>query len=489
MYTEENEKRGFPFRDFLLKLILIIVFVLLLVWLVPWPKGNSNGYDFGSLKAQIFNSNLQTMKEAAITYFTTDRLPVNVGDRKTLTLQEMLDMKLLVPFVDKDGKSCDIVNSYVTLEKGEKEYIMKVNLKCSSEEDYILVHLGCYSYCEGAICEKKTEPTVKPTGNGNNGGTKPTNRPQPTGNPSPTSTVKPDPTPTNKPSPTNSPSPSPTNSPNPSPTNSPKPDANKEYQYKKYNNTVYSAWTDWKTYTYKDSDNIKFGNTATKEVVDLGSKYVQIGTKAAEYQYYAVTRTEEDVVDRVTYKVCTNWKYIISRSTTTTGGSTTGGTSVVKRVTSDWHDTGKTYSGYNVPNDTETVRWVYVGIDYDKCGNTCTNHPYIIWKQQARTVSTVTTSTGAAVTPPTAGSTITDVNASCTSYENRTLDVVVQRQKTKTYKEKISDAQPIYGYVKFYKVRARQIVQAAYTQYTWSHYDDTKLLGNGYTYTGKTRNK
>ncbi|MCI8567944.1 MAG: hypothetical protein HFG48_01340, partial [Bacilli bacterium] len=159
------------------------------------------------------------------------------------------------------------------------------------------------------------------------------------------------------------------------------------------------------------------------------------------------------------------------------------GGSSVKRVTSDWHDTGKTYSGYNVPNDTETTRWVYVGIDYDKCGNTCTNHPYIIWKQQTRTVETVTTSA------PSAGSTVTDVKAQCTSYVNKSVDVVIYRQRTKTYKEKISDAKPIYGYVKFYKVRARQIVQAAYTQYTWSHYDDTKLLGNGYTYTGKTRNK
>ena len=35
MYTEEYENRGFPFRNFLLKLILIIIFVFLLVWLLP----------------------------------------------------------------------------------------------------------------------------------------------------------------------------------------------------------------------------------------------------------------------------------------------------------------------------------------------------------------------------------------------------------------------------------------------------------------------
>ena len=35
MYNEEYENRGFPFRDFLLKLILIIIFVFLLCWLLP----------------------------------------------------------------------------------------------------------------------------------------------------------------------------------------------------------------------------------------------------------------------------------------------------------------------------------------------------------------------------------------------------------------------------------------------------------------------
>ena len=35
MYTEDYETRGFPIRNFLLKLILIVAFVFLLVWLLP----------------------------------------------------------------------------------------------------------------------------------------------------------------------------------------------------------------------------------------------------------------------------------------------------------------------------------------------------------------------------------------------------------------------------------------------------------------------
>ena len=109
MYSDEEEKRGFPIRDFLLKLILIIIFVLLLMWLLPTKNGND--VDLSPLTDRIFNANIQEMKEAAIPYFTTERLPKNVGDEKKLTLQEMLDLKLLLPFTDKNGDSCDTKNS------------------------------------------------------------------------------------------------------------------------------------------------------------------------------------------------------------------------------------------------------------------------------------------------------------------------------------------------------------------------------------------
>ena len=36
----------------------------------------------------------------------------------------------------------------------EDEFVMKVNLKCSDQENYLLVYMGCYDYCQTAICEK-----------------------------------------------------------------------------------------------------------------------------------------------------------------------------------------------------------------------------------------------------------------------------------------------------------------------------------------------
>ena len=155
MYTEEEEKKGIPIRNFLLKLILVIVFVLLLIWLLPMPK-------LDVFKDRIFNANIQEMKDAAQSYFTTERLPQEVGDKVTISLKEMLDMKLLLPFTDKNGERCLEESSYVTLEKLETEYEMKVYLKCNGQDDYIIVKMGCYDYCPDAICEKVPEVEKEP---------------------------------------------------------------------------------------------------------------------------------------------------------------------------------------------------------------------------------------------------------------------------------------------------------------------------------------
>ncbi len=167
---EEYENRGFPFRNFLLKLILIIIFVFLLVWLLPKfiaptinkniKESNVSSSEINALTSQIFSDNLNKMKEAAISYYTDERLPQEEGEFKKMTLSEMIGLKIITPLIDKNNKPVDVEASYVKITKAENEYILKVNIKDSEKEDYILVHLGCYTYCKGNICEKKSENIV-----------------------------------------------------------------------------------------------------------------------------------------------------------------------------------------------------------------------------------------------------------------------------------------------------------------------------------------
>ena len=171
MYTEDYENRGFPFRDFLLKLILIIIFVFLLVWLLPkfikptTVENKETIKEISAISSQIFQNNLDKMKEAAILYYTADKLPTEQGASDTMTLADMIGKKIITTLIDKNNKPVDVEKSYVKITKSTDEYILKVNIKDSEKEDYILVHIGCYAYCDSYVCEKKTteQGAVKPS--------------------------------------------------------------------------------------------------------------------------------------------------------------------------------------------------------------------------------------------------------------------------------------------------------------------------------------
>jgi hypothetical protein len=146
MYNENSEKI-FSVRSFILKVILVILFVFLLMWLFPMPNLKPV-YD------RIFADNIATMKDAAKSYFTVERLPKEVNKSVRMTLNEMLSMKLLLPLADSDNKLCDGNNSYVEVMKTDTEYLIKINLSCPNKSGYIVEHLGCYD-----ICADKCQPT------------------------------------------------------------------------------------------------------------------------------------------------------------------------------------------------------------------------------------------------------------------------------------------------------------------------------------------
>ena len=153
---EENKR--FSWSDLFIKIILVIVFILFAVWLLSLSnKKITNSLDV--LTDEIFAENIEKMKEVGKEYFTTERLPEKVGDVKALTLKEMYEKKLILEIKDKNGNACDAEDSYVTIEKFDTEYQMKVNLECDEQEDYIIVIMGCYDYCSTTICEKQEVET------------------------------------------------------------------------------------------------------------------------------------------------------------------------------------------------------------------------------------------------------------------------------------------------------------------------------------------
>jgi len=153
MFRETDEMREPIWKGIVIKALFLGVFVVLLLWLFPMPKVEP-------LLDNLFNENIQTMKEAAKNYYTNERLPKEVGSKVSMTLSEMLTKKLLLPFVDGNGEQCDLNASYVEITKMETEYILKVYLSCNSRTDYIIEHLGCHDLCQKEECDCSCETAV-----------------------------------------------------------------------------------------------------------------------------------------------------------------------------------------------------------------------------------------------------------------------------------------------------------------------------------------
>jgi len=152
-----EENRRFSLSDLLIKIILVIVFVLFAVWLLSLSnKKMTNSLEV--LTDRIFVENMEKMKEVGKEYFTIERLPEKVGEMEVLTLEKMYEKKLLLELKDKNGNACSAKDSYISIEKYDNEYQMKVYLECGKESDYIIVIMGCYDYCDTDICEREEQP-------------------------------------------------------------------------------------------------------------------------------------------------------------------------------------------------------------------------------------------------------------------------------------------------------------------------------------------
>lgn len=150
MYSNESGSR-FNIIDLIVKFIFFVIFIFIMIWLFPKVPNMKPFY------SNVFRENIKYMQEAGESYFTDERMPKEVGNTEKITLAELYKEKLILPFVDEDGNSCNQYESYVSVTKEENQYVLKTNLVCNKEKDYVVKILGCYTYCEDNKCEKVCE--------------------------------------------------------------------------------------------------------------------------------------------------------------------------------------------------------------------------------------------------------------------------------------------------------------------------------------------
>ena len=142
MYSNEKNP-GLNWKDLLIKLIFVVVFILLLIWLFKINTPNMKPF-----YSNQFRENIKYMQDEAESYYTNERLPKVVGDSADISLRDMINKNLILPFVDEDGNSCDLDASYVEVTKNQNDYTLKTTLVCPKEKNTVVKTLGCYNYCE-----------------------------------------------------------------------------------------------------------------------------------------------------------------------------------------------------------------------------------------------------------------------------------------------------------------------------------------------------
>ena len=459
MNNEEYENKGFSFKSFLLKLILIIVSLFLLVWLLskflaPAISKNikNNGLDSKGVEAltsQIFNDNLTKMKNAAIPYYTDERLPHKKGESKKMTLKEMIELKIISPLTDKNNKLDDENNSYVKITKEDGEYVLKVNLVDSEKEDYILVHLGCYTYCENYLCEKK--PAVNVPANN----TKPSVKPSKPVNPKP----------------------------------QPKPDKPEEpeylYEYAKNTESALSDWGKWSSwYGIKcGADSIVCSPYDVKclEERKILSRKEKIGQYDKKYQKERVVQVK---VGSYKQKACADYNYVIINKKTYAVSKTYSTISFVSTGTQSsvagWDYMGRD-SFANPPRDTNDVHYVFAGADYSYCHDTCQTLPNFYYDQYKYTG-------GATLVGSTTATPISDetsVSATCSNVVEKNIDIYKDVKVTDIATRK----ENLYGTVCYASNRKRELLGYDSNLKMWSFYNNERLLNDGWHYTGNKKVK
>lgn len=424
-----EERNSFSIRNLILQILLVVLFVFIMIWLFPTKSYMDDKYvtkdqliqQLQSIYGRNFADNVESMRDAAKGYFTTERLPEKVGDSVTLTLGEMLEKKMVLEFIDSNGNKCDTEKSYVKLTKMDTEYQLKVQLTCSDYSDYIIEYIGCYDFC--GECEE-AKPATKPT------------------------------TPTKKPS-------------TPS-KKDPEPVVSKKYryQYRLTTQNTYSNWSDWSAWsTTKVS-----ANTLTQVEVDKKQEitgYEQI-YKVVSYK----TETYTDYETK-TEKVATGTKKVLTSSVnpTTTSGSYGA-----------WYDAGTTTTYDKVLYTTDTVKYTLTSTDrYLDCENKCRYVTVRYYKVQKRNWNQGTTTCPSGYSLE--GSKCNKYSTE-TTYENKTVKVpVIKTKQVPVYGYVNGD--PIYKTTTYYRYRTRTQLTVAGVTYAWgSSTNDTTLTSKGYVYTG-----
>ena len=102
-----EDERQINWLSLFIKIIIIFIFAIILIWLVSKIINSSK-------PSETFKNNINNMEEVAVSYFKEIDLPQEKGKSTKITLEEMIEKKLIVDVCGQkidSGSIFDIINN------------------------------------------------------------------------------------------------------------------------------------------------------------------------------------------------------------------------------------------------------------------------------------------------------------------------------------------------------------------------------------------
>lgn len=137
-----NFNNKIDWKSIFSKLLVLFIIMILILFII---KGISNNINDENL---VINRNIDYIINNSVNYFNNQTV-VNIGDSKSLSLEEAHNEHIIDNIIDKNNTSCDMVSSYILFTKIKtNEYRLKVYLKCESDDIMLEKDVICESNCQ-----------------------------------------------------------------------------------------------------------------------------------------------------------------------------------------------------------------------------------------------------------------------------------------------------------------------------------------------------
>ena len=143
-----EDERKINWLSLFIKIVIVFIFALILIWLVTKITNSTK-------KSETFKNNINNMEEAAVNYFKEIDLPLEKGKSIEISLEEMLEKKLIISIKDNLKASCDTNKSNSKITRQKKNYNIETTLVCGKEKETIKRKLD-FKYCKNCNTNETT---------------------------------------------------------------------------------------------------------------------------------------------------------------------------------------------------------------------------------------------------------------------------------------------------------------------------------------------